>query len=358
MFGHTLAIPKWLKGDGTLEKIDVNGSTHRAKITTLASHGLSYGQIVTISGATGDLDLNGSYEVVPGLPSEDAETTNTFMLSFRSCWLEPKYTKMRQPVPIQTRNLAWEMESRRSNSGIGDLPGGDVMLTLGLWENQVGSEFVQASTWLHELGHNLGLMHGGSQALTVSPPDPLEPNCKPNYQSVMSYLYQVNGLIDATGERQINYSGEVLGPLSENSLNESTGLGTMAYRARWYVPKSSSFLDKYLGTSVVRTKHCDGTPMPSNVTTEMVRVDSPGLVAPLDWNANGILPDPGILTWQDVNFNGSLATLPDPPSGFVDPPFLGFDGLEGCQPPTGGSQAECCRAVPRRRFRRPGNRFL
>ena len=68
-----------------------------------------------------------------------------------------------------------------TSSGKGDVPGGDFMVTLGFWGNGfLGDEFVQASTTLHELGHNTRLFHGGA--------DPLQPNCKPNYLSVMSYL--------------------------------------------------------------------------------------------------------------------------------------------------------------------------
>lgn len=37
---------------------------------------------------------------------------------------------------------------------------------------------------MHELGHNLGLRHGGDE----------NTNDKPNYLSVMNYLYQLNGL--------------------------------------------------------------------------------------------------------------------------------------------------------------------
>ena len=41
---------------------------------------------------------------------------------------------------------------------------------------------------MHEWGHNFGRRHGG---------DLFEPNCKPQYLSVMNYLYQLRGLLDA-----------------------------------------------------------------------------------------------------------------------------------------------------------------
>jgi hypothetical protein len=43
---------------------------------------------------------------------------------------------------------------------------------------------MQASTLMHEFGHNLGLKHGGND----------EVNYKPNHYSVMNYMYQFTGL--------------------------------------------------------------------------------------------------------------------------------------------------------------------
>lgn len=56
----------------------------------------------------------------------------------------------------------------------------------------------QAVTLMHELGHNLGLQHGGSD----------EKNYKANYVSVMNYLYSFNGLPEIgnnEGDRLYNY---------------------------------------------------------------------------------------------------------------------------------------------------------
>ena len=48
-----------------------------------------------------------------------------------------------------------------------------------------------ASTIMHELGHNLGLKHGGDDSV----------NQKPHYLSVMNYTYQLAGILmaDAPG---------------------------------------------------------------------------------------------------------------------------------------------------------------
>jgi hypothetical protein len=74
---------------------------------------------------------------------------------------------------------------------VAELVGNDLIVSMGGWglSTTITSELnflinTQASTIMHELGHNLGLRHGGS----------VDTNYKPNYWSVMNYLYQLNGL--------------------------------------------------------------------------------------------------------------------------------------------------------------------
>jgi hypothetical protein len=77
------------------------------------------------------------------------------------------------------------------SSGLAELIGNDLLVTMGNWgfTTTSGSQLnqlinMQASTIMHELGHNLGLRHGGNE----------DTNYKPNYWSIMNYLYQLNGL--------------------------------------------------------------------------------------------------------------------------------------------------------------------
>ncbi|MDP1635873.1 MAG: immunoglobulin domain-containing protein [Gallionellaceae bacterium] len=77
------------------------------------------------------------------------------------------------------------------SSGRAELPGNDIIVTMGGWGFTTWSDSalnmlinMQAPTLMHELGHNLGLRHGGFE----------DANYKPNYWSVMNYLYQLNGL--------------------------------------------------------------------------------------------------------------------------------------------------------------------
>ena len=44
------------------------------------------------------------------------------------------------------------------------------MVTLGLWDGETASAFMQGSTFLHELGHTLCLKHGGVNVSGALPP--------------------------------------------------------------------------------------------------------------------------------------------------------------------------------------------
>lgn len=101
-----------------------------------------------------------------------------------------------------------------NSSGYAEIVGDDLMVTLGCIE---GDAYV-ARTIVHELGHNLGLHHGGFEAC----------NGKPNYNSLMNYRYQFNGL-DA--ECRANGDGKTDGfsdgtrlPIDETDVDEAMGV--------------------------------------------------------------------------------------------------------------------------------------
>ncbi|MBL0869573.1 MAG: hypothetical protein IBJ18_03235 [Phycisphaerales bacterium] len=103
-----------------------------------------------------------------------------------------------------------------SSGGLAEFLGNDFMVTLGGWPTPGGSDDEQAGTFMHELGHTLGLHHGGHQS------DEQKHNWKPNYHSVMNYTWQVP--IDVTGW-SLDFSRQALPTLNENALNELAGLG-------------------------------------------------------------------------------------------------------------------------------------
>lgn len=105
-------------------------------------------------------------------------------------------------------------------SGCSELPGNDSTVTLGKFGpldpsgHQRGTTDQQAGTFMHELGHALGLRHGGGDNV----------NCKPNFLSVMSYSRQFT---DFVTNRPLDYSREKLTTLLESSLAETLGIGTL-----------------------------------------------------------------------------------------------------------------------------------
>jgi hypothetical protein len=187
----------------------------------------------------------------------------------------------------------------RRTSGVADANGGDLLVTLGLWDNQTGTEFVQAATLMHEIGHTIGLRHGG-----IVPSGLLEANCKPNYQSVMNYLFQVRGLLDSKGVPALDFSRQMLPTLGENNLGEAAGLGASTdYLARWYAPQVSSFIEAGLGTTPA-TRRCDGSLLGPN-DRPYVRVDGdPRTGQSVDWNGDGAISG---VARHDVNFDGEIA---------------------------------------------------
>lgn len=96
------------------------------------------------------------------------------------------------------------------------------IVSLGGWPygfvNGVGTVDQQAGTFMHELGHNLGLRHGGIDDITY----------KPNYLSVMNYSFQTGGLIINGTDGHFDYSRFQLPDLNESQLSESNGLNAGA----------------------------------------------------------------------------------------------------------------------------------
>jgi hypothetical protein len=140
-------------------------------------------------------------------------------------------------------------------SGASEQLGNDIVISLGDWGAQPGgTPQQQMGTFMHELGHNLGLLHGGGDNV----------NCKPNYLSVMNYLYQLEGYY--VGARPLDYSRSAAPTLDESALVEAAGI---AEPSRWTAAYG-----------------------PAPLATTRTGV-------PVDWNRNGVIDAAPVVA--DVN---------------------------------------------------------
>jgi len=145
-------------------------------------------------------------------------------------------------------------------SGVAEVNGNDLIVTIGANGLNTRSTAnrnllinVQASTLMHELGHNLGLLHGGHENV----------NYKPNHYSIMNYMYQFGGLSSTpdslhAAERYylvngmkgktycnlvenspcsdnfiMSYSDGKAAPLDERKLSEAANIGRGAFEGAY-----------------------------------------------------------------------------------------------------------------------------
>jgi hypothetical protein len=174
-------------------------------------------------------------------------------------------------------------------SGISELPGNDLIISLGPTFNKPGSSparnpFTEQGVFMHELGHTLGLNHGGDSAT---------PTNAPNYLSVMNPRYTFSGIqssgvaggkVAIESLRVLNYSEHTLATLDETGLDETAGVS----------PIAAGY------TGIVRF----------NTPAAGVGAES----GPIDWNGNGVI-DPA-----PVSVDLNLSSETDIMKGFTDWP--------------------------------------
>jgi X-X-X-Leu-X-X-Gly heptad repeat protein len=281
LFGHAVGLPEWGLQGGSVTSVVASGST--VTFTTSSPSGLIAGtDRVTITDAITNPSLNGTYSV-------QTASGNTFTIQIATA-ANASYTSATDPwLSVASGRI-------RSTSGVSDIGGADSLISLGLWGAAGQPDPVVAGTSMHELGHSLGLTHGGLYYDTPGSYVPtLEPNCKPNYQSVMSYQFQVD-LLDAG---VLDYSEQQLSTLNEDGLPAgltTTDGSALAYSTtKWYSPVAPA------GVGSAAKSHCDGTALsPStdpNPTMYLVEGTADPITPALAW-----------LSGSDVNFDGTLST--------------------------------------------------
>lgn len=113
------------------------------------------------------------------------------------------------------------------------IPNDTFIVTMGPKCNWTVTENMNVGTFIHELGHDLGLTHGGTDHV----------NYKPNYLSVMNYFFQFDGVPRTSGSAWFSYSSFAPPALNETSLRESVGLNTSTastWKTKWKCPNGTT----------------------------------------------------------------------------------------------------------------------
>ena len=190
---------------------------------------------------------------------------------------------------------------------------------------------------MHELGHTMALTHGGTFYNNYNPSSirridytpTFEANCKPNVQSVMSYVFQfdllqVPGATNPDGSplKVVDYS-EDPPPLSPGlipTLTESVPDGPGVLNNLSTYANTSWFQLTSFSGATPASSHCDGTSIGPKESQYSYTNDA---VSNFFWsNAN----PPGI-TGNDINFNGSATDVMHPHNEWEGTPAEGGVGL-------------------------------
>jgi hypothetical protein len=197
------------------------------------------------------------------------------------------------------------------HSGGGGMLNANFVVSLGTnWDR---TPAMQAGTFMHELGHNLGLDHGGmAEPGIAGQPDASgvvrsdAVNHKPNYFSVMNYAFGAGIPLNAPCvgcAPSFDFSRAPVTTLDETMLDEGVSV----------LPPPAAFMTQH---------YCpDGT---LHALEPADGILAPGaILSVIDWNCNGSpAPDAGLMS---VDINGDHICVEGGPDRAIDPfpfPFL------------------------------------
>jgi hypothetical protein len=181
-------------------------------------------------------------------------------------------------------------------SGTSEINGNDLMVSLGYpgWGidpatgKTVGSVAQQQGTFMHELGHNLNLRHGGNGDV----------NCKPNYLSVMNWAFQFP--IYTINPNFPDYSRWLWASLNENSLSEPAGIGSAGYQTAIGGGSQSPLVNGFMPTGVPIDYNRDGDTTDVGVVRNLNNFGYSGTISESNCNSNTLTTLFGYKDWGDL----------------------------------------------------------
>jgi hypothetical protein len=195
-----------------------------------------------------------------------------------------------------------------ATTGLAEEPGNDFMVSFGNYVEcgQPITDIMYAGTFMHELGHNLGLHHGGSTDGSFGGFTDGDTGFKPNYVSIMNYNYQLtgigtgplsfaSGIVDPSTSYRIDYSAQALA-----SLDEGGGAGTCTNDGTGGMSEATGVGGPAGDTDVVNFYTLGGSQLEYGAATGRI-----------DWDADGDTGATGgdAAIYSDVNGDGLCNVL-------------------------------------------------
>jgi hypothetical protein len=195
------------------------------------------------------------------------------------------------------------------------IPGDLFVVALGQYRGQIPRPLLrsgEAGTFLHELGHNLGLTHGGGRPETHN-------TNKPNFLSVMNYHYQFGfvRVLEAGAERfpYWDFARARSTPFNERRIREQAGIG---------LPPAAVTADTPRGEELAGLRYCAELELRAFRWNGPVDFDCDGTVEPgtvrFDVSGDGRLNrlGRGQIDWDNLVF-GTAGLLRGRGPLFLDP---------------------------------------
>ena len=276
-----------------LEEVQDSFDKHNIRLHLQVNDEPAYGHLPGIAFPGCD----NSNECPMGFDQLKSSTFGTAEEQDRNDWVNERYLKHQV---FHYALFGHHDESSSTSSGEGEILGNDFVVHLSKFTGKVGSTDQQAGTFMHELGHNLGLHHGGSMFDTT--------NNKPNLFSVMTYVRQFS---DFDQNRNLDYSEQKLGH------HHSTDVAQGAWRTATEWAINETAVQGYARGLWAYDEH-ETEPIifscPDEAPNSFSADYLTGAQGGVDWKCDGDIQNDGRFALNVNNF----AANPTPPDEYLD----------------------------------------